>query len=170
MTDLSRRNFLKGLMAAAGVAAVGIPLAPAVAEIVPEPPRLPFLDADVGDVFMKVANAWRFIGRSSQCQIRIDRHEEEVWISPRERRFRALPTMDINAQAEVVFDAEGERLLYEQFADARPADFAIGQGRNGIYVLKDSAVWDLQRLFTWDKLIKNEFKLRVSEIEISHEG
>ncbi|CDX26723.1 exported hypothetical protein [Mesorhizobium plurifarium] len=171
MTDLSRRNFLKGLMAAAGVAAVGIPLAPAVAEIVPEPPPLPFPDADVGDIFMQVANAWRFIGRSSRMQIKVDRDEEETWISPSERRYTALRTVSINADGEGVFDSEGERLLHSQFVEYASTDFAVGQGRYGVYVLKKSFISQIDRHFSLDGgAVKTGFKLVVSGMEISREG
>lgn len=188
MTDLSRRNFLKGLMATAGIAAVGIPVAPAIAAIVEEPPPLPFPDADVGDVFMQVANAWRFIGRSTKLQLTVHRDEEEYWISPRERRYRALSTVDINAIGEVIFDPEGEQLLYQQFVESGRTEFAIGQGRHGIYVLKRSVITSLNRIFGYNEgdmtrelgqaersprlgrgAIKDEFKLNISEVEISRE-
>ncbi|WP_192246118.1 twin-arginine translocation signal domain-containing protein [Mesorhizobium silamurunense] len=185
MTDLNRRNFLKGLMAAAGVAAVGIPVAPAVAQIAAEPPPLPFPDADLGDIFMKTANAWRFIGRSSRLQLTVRRDEEEIWISPRERRYRGLSTVDIKATGEVIFDPEGEKLLGHHFMERERTDFAIGQGY-GTYVLKRSAIMSMSRLFGYDEdhttrmvglpqrrprlglgAVRNEFELNISEVEIS---
>lgn len=186
MTDLNRRNFLKGLMAAAGVAAVGIPVAPAVVEIVREPPALPFPDADVGDVFMQVEKAWRFIGRTSRLQITVNRDEEETWISPRERRYTALSKVDINSTGEVIFDPEGEQLLGRHFMARERTDFAIGQGRYGIFVLKRSAIISMSRLYECNDgyhftrtvdgqrrtrlgpgAIRNEFELNISEVEIS---
>lgn len=169
--DLNRRNFLKGLMAAAGVAAVGISAAPAIAEIVPEPPPLPFPDAELGDIFMKTANAWRFIGRSSRMQIKVDRDEEEVWISPSERRYKALSTVSINADGEGVFDPEGDRLLNSQFVECASTDFAVGQGRYGIYVLKQSFISQIDRHISLNGgAVKTGFKLIVSGMEIARDG
>lgn len=140
MTDLSRRNFLKGLMATAGVVAAGMPAIAAV-EAAAAPP-LPFPDHLLGDVFIKVNDVWRFLGKSTTWELRIERDVSFVDLAsfeyPKLRGFSYVDPGSVDV--EIMLDSEGRQLLMETFTSGNRADFAMSQGRNGLYLLKQSFI------------------------------
>lgn len=130
MTDLSRRNFLKGIMAAAGVAAVGMPVDMATAVEAP-PTALPFAH-EAGDIFMKVDDAWRFLGKSSRIEVYREIMELD-FTSLSSRNFpphREFHSFVGPCQIDIEFysDAEGRLLLHDRFVNRGDADFAFSLG------------------------------------------
>ncbi|AMX93653.1 MULTISPECIES: twin-arginine translocation signal domain-containing protein [Mesorhizobium] len=140
MTDLSRRNFLKGLMATAGVVAAGMPALAAVEAAVA--PSLPFPDHLLGDVFMKVDDIWRFLGKSTEWMVRIERDVTFVDLASLDRpTHRGVSYVTAGAvDVDIMLDSEGRQMLMETFMAGERVDFAMSQGENGLYTLKNSFI------------------------------
>lgn len=166
MTDLSRRNFLKGLMATAGVVAAGMPVLAAVEAAVAPP--LPFPDHLLGDVFMKVDDVWRFLGKSMSWTVNMER---EVSFRDLEEDFSGYRTafpglLTREADVEIMMDGEGRQMLMSQFLDRGRVDFAMSQGRNGLYTLKGSTISSAS-VVTSREVLADRFHLELGEIEVT---
>lgn len=127
--DLNRRNFLKGMMAAAGVAAVGIPTLAAVAEVVEAAPEpvMPF-PGDQGDIFMKVNGVWRFVcrARSLSIQHHVDEIDMTHFGGPPILRYSGL--REYRVQIQSYFDKAGQQLLHDAFMERYAQEMAVGLG------------------------------------------
>ncbi|AZO29399.1 twin-arginine translocation signal domain-containing protein [Mesorhizobium sp. M1B.F.Ca.ET.045.04.1.1] len=166
MTDLSRRNFLKGLMAAAGVAAVGMPVIAAVEAVAV--PALPFPDHDVGDVFMKVNDVWRLLGKSTSLTVNMARSVSFASLEQIDRldhRYYCLPD-PMELSVEALLDNEGRGLLMGEFSSGRHIDFAMSQGENGLYMIKKSFIREVCATCRHE-LVIDSFELNPSEIEVT---
>ncbi|WP_292636949.1 twin-arginine translocation signal domain-containing protein [Mesorhizobium sp.] len=140
MTDLSRRNFLKGLMATAGVVAAGMPVIAAVEAAAPPP--LPFPDHLLGDVFIKANDVWRFLGKSTTWEVRVERDVDFAHLASFEfpAHKSALCVTAGAVDVDIMLDSEGRQLLMETFTAGNRADFALSQGEGGLYTLKNSFI------------------------------
>jgi hypothetical protein len=127
MLDLSRRNFLKGLMASAGVAAVGIPLHASTVSLAPILP-----DVEGGDLWLKVDDVWRFIGKAISFERRQDYdtiHDSSCIRKP------VLVHHRFDGDVRMVWDHEGQGILSEIFFRARESHEAIfGAGEHQFHM------------------------------------
>lgn len=130
MTDLSRRNFLKGFMATAGIAAAGFPaFAAVVPEALPEKPKITSWPHERGDFFVKHNGIWRFLGRAQSVHVHYPLEEIDMSafgeFNPAREIVRSKPP---EIDAEILLDADGEELvldIYNRWETVRMA-FSTG--------------------------------------------
>lgn len=125
MSELSRRNFLKGIMAAAGVAAVGLPAAEVhAAPALPED-RSPTL-LEHGDVWVGDAdNPLRFVGKSTRIEIINETIDIPTFGDPGRRSL----TGRYDARITMISDHDGENFVVADGMRPKVFWFGLPQGQ-----------------------------------------
>lgn len=138
--ETSRRGFLKGLMAAAGVAAVGIPpeVVAAVAEKMPTRP----VTFEAGDLWIRRNGVDRFIGKTLSIFF-----ENEIMDLPMDlpagSPYRGIAkTGNYTGTIEACVDPEGQNILWDAFVDRSRCEFMLGAG-GLVFIQKNIEITDV---------------------------
>lgn len=109
--EISRRDWLKGIMASAGLAVVGIPLdvVEAAAPVLAKPAARP-RTIEFGDFWIRSGGKDCFIGKTSCLSVR---REIVSWFDDDEPWLKALPTNMVDVHATVLMDDQGYAAVHE---------------------------------------------------------
>lgn len=119
---VSRRGFLKGLMAASALAAVAPTiLVPFEAEAAPLPDRDP--PVEMGDLWMRSGDEpWFFVGKTTEAQVWIEDDEYGVAFP----MHRGITRRSALGRFEVAGDAESHRFIEHLMEGRAGAEFMVG--------------------------------------------
>lgn len=108
--EISRRDWLKGVMASAGLAAVGVPLdvVEAAAPVLSNPSVRP-RTIEFGDFWVRSGGSDFFIGKTSYLSAR---GEIVSWFDDDESWIKAFPTNMVDIDATVLMDQSGLAVVH----------------------------------------------------------
>lgn len=130
--EISRRDWLKGIMASAGLAAVGIPIdaVEAAADVLAKPEVRP-LSIEFGDLWIRRGGEDFFIGKTSCVSIwreiisYPEIHLDRPWL-------QSIPTNRVDIDASVLIDEHGLAAVNDALASGDLVDAFFGH-RGGSY-------------------------------------
>lgn len=125
-TNVSRRGFLKGLMAASALVAVSPTLLAPVEALAQPVAGLP--DVDVGDLWMRVEDdPWFFLGKTLAAEVWIEpEFELDLPLNAPYPGFRGLARRDARGRFEIAGDAQTDRFLERMMEWRGQAEFMVG--------------------------------------------
>jgi hypothetical protein len=123
---VSRRGFLKGLMAASALVAVSPTLlSPVEAVAAPVAEALP--PAELGDLWMRHGkHSWEFVGKTLVANIWTEVERDDVLLPPRFGHYRGILTRRSHASFELAADKRSMRLVEEVMAVREQSEIMLG--------------------------------------------
>lgn len=164
MIDVSRRSFLKGAMASAGLVAVGIPLDQVNATPVSRPV---LLEVDEGELWLKIDEMWRFIGRAVEWGIETDTYERPDLIIPDTPEIVATGYHLIDVK--VVGDKEGLTLARKTILGRDAVETIIGVD-SGQFHIKRATLMNVAQDLSSLYMIEYRFGMVAGPITYSEVG
>lgn len=138
--EISRRDWLKGIMASAGLAAVGVPLdiVEAAAPAIVKSPAKP-LAVEVGDFWISHNGTASFIGRMTSLDMR---HGYVEYFDGGEF-MKCIPDGSTDAEISLFPDEEGYRRVYDALEGRKMIEAIFGH-HSGAFVMQDSFLTQVQ--------------------------
>ncbi|TIW21160.1 MAG: hypothetical protein E5V63_30020 [Mesorhizobium sp.] len=117
---------------------------------------------------MKINDVWRLLGKSTSLTVNVERSISFASLEQIDRPnhgYYCLPDrMDLSVEA--LLDNEGRGLLMGEFSSGRLIDFAMSQGENGLYLIKNSFIREVSAACRRELMI-DSFDLNPGEIEVT---
>lgn len=138
--EISRRDWLKGVMASAGLAAVGVPLdvveaaAPAIAKPVARP-----ISVECGDFWIRQNGIAHFIGKMTSIEMRFG--YAEFFDGGIFAKF--IPDNTVDVDVSIFPDMEGYNILHEILYERQLIEAVFGH-ESGSYVVSDAFLRNIQ--------------------------
>lgn len=119
--QMNRRDFLKSLMASAGIAAAGFPALVAATPVFP-------VTVSFGDVYVRMSDEWKFVGSARKVSLHRDPLEiepiKDLEGGPLYRQFVAGP--EIRMSVDMIYLPESQPIIDELFDSDDAHEFIFG--------------------------------------------